>query len=160
VNGWSNFLMAEVGASAALTGLIFVGVSINLAKILQSPALPLRALEALALLLSALVISSVLLVPGQSQIVVGAEVLGLGALVWLAVSAIDLRIMQRVQQEFKRQSAFMILLSQFAVFSYIVAGALILSIGFAGMYVLVPAILLSIIKANLDAWVLLVEINR
>ena len=27
--GWENFLLAQVGASAALAGLIFVGVSIN-----------------------------------------------------------------------------------------------------------------------------------
>jgi hypothetical protein len=31
--GWANFFIAQVGAAAALTGLIFVGVSINLNKI-------------------------------------------------------------------------------------------------------------------------------
>jgi hypothetical protein len=35
--GWENFFVAEVGASATLTGLIFVSVSINLTKIMTYP---------------------------------------------------------------------------------------------------------------------------
>ena len=34
---WSNFLVAEAGASAALAGLLFVAVSINIAKIIEYP---------------------------------------------------------------------------------------------------------------------------
>jgi len=157
---WANFLIAEVGASAALTGLIFVGVSINLAKILSVPILPDRALEALLLLLSALVVSSVLLIPGQSRMVIGSEVTALGSGIWLAISAINLRIARNILAEYRRETILMILVSQVAVIAYIVAGVLILSVGFFGMYLLVPAVLLSIVKANLDAWVLLVEINR
>ena len=51
---WSNFYVAVAGASAALTGLIFVGVSISLAKILSIPSLPNRALVSLILLLNVL----------------------------------------------------------------------------------------------------------
>ena len=29
MTGWENFFLAEVGASAALVGLVFVGISIN-----------------------------------------------------------------------------------------------------------------------------------
>ena len=54
---WQNFLLAETGASAALTGLDFVGVSINLKRILSLPKLPSRALAALLLLLMILVLS-------------------------------------------------------------------------------------------------------
>jgi modulator of FtsH protease len=79
--------MAEAGASAALTGLIFVGVSLNLSKILSIRMLPDRALEALILLLSALTFSCLLLVPVHSHVVVGIEVLSLGLLLWLGVSA-------------------------------------------------------------------------
>ncbi len=45
MTGWENFFVAEVGASAALAGLIFVGVSINLNRILSLPRLPDRALR-------------------------------------------------------------------------------------------------------------------
>jgi hypothetical protein len=33
--GWENFFVAEAGASAALLGLLFVAVSISLAKVLE-----------------------------------------------------------------------------------------------------------------------------
>ncbi len=41
--GWETFFVAEVGAAAALTGLLFVAVSINLTKVLAFPQLPGRA---------------------------------------------------------------------------------------------------------------------
>jgi hypothetical protein len=34
-DGWGELFLAEAGASAALTGLLFVAISINLAKILE-----------------------------------------------------------------------------------------------------------------------------
>jgi MFS-type transporter involved in bile tolerance (Atg22 family) len=70
---WSDFFVAEVGASAALTGLLFVAVSINLGQILKYPHLPTRALEALATLLCVLVISTFALVPEQTAFVYGLE---------------------------------------------------------------------------------------
>jgi hypothetical protein len=42
--GWENFLVAETGtAAAALAGLLFVAVSINLSRIVSYPGLPGRA---------------------------------------------------------------------------------------------------------------------
>ncbi|HEU4397243.1 MAG TPA: hypothetical protein VFU54_05320 [Actinomycetota bacterium] len=35
--GWESLFVAEAGASAALAGLLFVAVSINLAKVLEHP---------------------------------------------------------------------------------------------------------------------------
>jgi modulator of FtsH protease len=63
MSGWNGFLVAQVGASAALAGLVFVGVSINLTRILSTGSLPEYALQALVLLLAVLVISSLLLAP-------------------------------------------------------------------------------------------------
>jgi len=54
---WQSFFVAEAGASAALTGLVFVGVSINLSRILSFPKLPSRAFGALLLLLTILISS-------------------------------------------------------------------------------------------------------
>jgi modulator of FtsH protease len=45
--GWDSSFVAEVGAPAALAGLLFVAVSINLTRILQFPQLPGRAAETL-----------------------------------------------------------------------------------------------------------------
>lgn len=51
-------------------------------------------------------------------------------------------------------------LTQFALVPFIIAGIIALTHGAGGPYWLVPAILISFIKVILDAWVLLVEINR
>jgi hypothetical protein len=49
---WQAFCQALVGAAAALTGLLFVAVSINLERILKRPDfLPPRAAETLAAVL-------------------------------------------------------------------------------------------------------------
>ena len=47
MEGWDNFFIAEVGASAALAGLIFVAVSLNLPKILSVGGLPDRVTNGL-----------------------------------------------------------------------------------------------------------------
>lgn len=39
-DGWTGLFFAEVGASAALAGLLFVAISINLDRILTGPGLP------------------------------------------------------------------------------------------------------------------------
>ena len=66
MQGWSNFLVAELGAAAPLTGLLFVAVSINLARILQFSHLPSRAAEALLALISVLFVTTFALIPRQS----------------------------------------------------------------------------------------------
>src|ERR1700733_14931998 len=57
-HGWDDFLAAGVGTSAALAGLLFVVVAVNLSSILKYPHLPARAIEALTTLLCVLVICS------------------------------------------------------------------------------------------------------
>jgi hypothetical protein len=59
LDDWGDFFVAQAGAAVALAGLVFVGVSINLDKIIAIPSLPGRALEAMVLLVAVLVESSV-----------------------------------------------------------------------------------------------------
>lgn len=160
MNGWDNFFFAQVGASAALTGLIFVGVSINLVKILAVPKLPNRAFQALILLLAALVISSVLLMPGQSPAAIGTELLAVGASVWLIVVVIDVLWWRSTQGPHRSRIPGLIVMNQLSVLPYLVAGVMILRSDFRGIYWVAGAILASFVKAFLDAWVLLIEINR
>ena len=159
IGGWSNFFFAQVGASAALTGLLFVGVSINLNKILSTKALPNRALQALVFLLTVLVVSSLLLVPQQGQGVIGGEVLTAGVVMWAIVLNIDIHTRRTIDAAFRREISTNIALNQITALPYIIAGVSILTWGSGGIYWLVPAVLFSIIKAMMDAWVLLIEIN-
>jgi hypothetical protein len=81
---WHDFFLAQAGAAGVLSGLVFVGISINLPKIVSDPGLGLRgrAAEALILLVGVLTASILLLVPGQGQLMVGAEVLTIGLATW------------------------------------------------------------------------------
>ena len=63
MNEWHDFFLAQAGAAGVLTGLVFVGVSINLQKIVSDPSSGLagRAAEALILLVAVLTASVLLL---------------------------------------------------------------------------------------------------
>ena len=89
---WNEFFLAQAGAAGVLVGLVFVGVSINLEKILSDPASGLtgRAAEALILLVAVLTASTLLLVPGQGTTLIGAEVLAVGLAAWGWVGVIQL----------------------------------------------------------------------
>jgi hypothetical protein len=73
---WTELFVASAGASAALTGLVFVAVSINIDRILRLAGVPERALVTLLLLLGVLVVSLVALVPELSRTALGLLLLG------------------------------------------------------------------------------------
>src|SRR3954451_10100740 len=84
-SAWSDFALAQLGASAALLGLVFVGMSINLKEFVTVPLLVNRALEAIVLLATVLIAATAVLIPHQSREVVGVELIVLGIVTSLAV---------------------------------------------------------------------------
>jgi hypothetical protein len=64
ITAWTGFFTALTGAGAALAGLLFVAVSINLEHILKGTSmLPARAAETPAMLIFVVVTSALALVP-------------------------------------------------------------------------------------------------
>jgi modulator of FtsH protease len=157
--GWENFFVAEVSAAAALAGLLFVAVSINLTRILEYKSLPGRAAEALLILLNALSIASVALVPGISATTLGCAVLGIGGVVWLVTVAIQIHA-ARLPGTRRKWIAGRAVTAQAATLPALISGASLLAGAGGGLYWIVPAALLSFVAALFDAWVLLVEIHR
>ncbi len=157
---WQSFFAAQLGASATLSGLVLVGVSINLSKILSMPRLPNRALGALMLLVTVLLVSSLLLVPGQPVRLVGIEVLIVASLGWTAATLNDMSAWRNTEDRYRRLGLVQMIMNQFSLLPYIIAGITIILQGAVGLYWLVPAILFSFVKAIMDSWVLLVEIDR
>ncbi len=84
-DAWQSFAVAEVGASAALAGLLVVACSINIGQILKLPAIVSRLAGTLAIFTAVLLIGSLLLVPGQSRVVAGIEIAVVGAALAAAV---------------------------------------------------------------------------
>ncbi|HTC00321.1 MAG TPA: hypothetical protein VK705_06530 [Ferruginibacter sp.] len=157
---WDNFFIAQVSAAATLTGLIFVSVSINLTRILEGLHLPSRALQSIMLLLNILLISSFMLVPGQSLIAQGIEILVLGLILWTIIFNLSLSILRTTPTEYKKTARINFYLIQVVVLPFLAAGIYILFFGEKGIYFLVAGILFSFLKAIADSWVLLIEINR
>jgi hypothetical protein len=176
VNAWHDFFLAQAGAAGVLTGLVFVGVSINLQKILSDPSSGLtgRAVEALILLVAVLVASVLGLVPGQGVGVLGAEVLVVGLAAWGWIVAIqlprlrewgsmraDLRVSFASPSRLLRVSFVVrVVVGQVATLALVIAGVAVLWVGPVGLYWLVAGTVFAILGALADAWVLLVEINR
>ena len=73
VASWTNFAIVVGGASAALTGLLFVAVSLNVQRIAKYPALRASAGQTLVLFVVPLLSSILLMVPGQPRWLIGAE---------------------------------------------------------------------------------------
>ena len=157
--GWENFFVAEAGAAAALAGLLFVAISINLTRIVSFPGLPGRAGEAILILFFVLTIASLGLVPGQSSALFGAEILGLSVFGSLCMLILQIRDGRKPEQK-RYWIVTRVATSQLATLPLIVAGISLLSRAGGGLYWLVLGVILSFAAALLDAWVLMVEILR
>jgi hypothetical protein len=158
VEGWQDLFVASAGASAALTGLLFVAVSVNIERILKFAGLPERALQTLGLLLSVVLISLVALVPGQASSTLGIELVAIGAslsaLVWGLVSKTA-----EGAREHERLAVHVIMLAPGTV-PFVVGGASLIAGTGGGLYWIVAGMIGAILGAGVNAWVLLVEILR
>jgi hypothetical protein len=157
---WETFFGAQLAASATLAGLLFVGVSINLAKILANPSLPGRALAGFYLLLANLIVASLMLLPGQPRTLMGAEILIVGLAIWGLITRLGVIAIRRSTADFRRYFIRHFVLFQTAVIPYPVGGVVVLAGMHGGLYWVGGAMVLSLFAASTEAWVLLVEINR
>ena len=158
MQGWHDFFVAEAGASAALAGLLFVAISINLTRILEFQHLPARAAEALLALVSVLAIATFALIPRQSFLVCGIEIGGTGLVVWELQSLALARTWKGAHPQAKR--ALRVLANQLPPLPFIVAGGFLAAGHFNGIYWVVPGVLLSFAAGIFGAWILLIEIQR
>ena len=67
ISEWSDLFVASAGATAALAGLVFVAISINIDRILKLEGVAELGLITLILLVGVLVVSLFGLIPGQED---------------------------------------------------------------------------------------------
>jgi len=157
---WEPFFSAIIAAAVALTGLLFVAVSINLDRILKGGRfLPARAAETLATLLLVVASSALTLVP-QSVRLVGIEIL----IIVVPMLAVTVRG-QLAQRRRNRDDPVLWTISRMASTALAtvpcaIAGLSLTILWGGGLYWLALTALLGIVGAVYNAWVLLVEIVR
>jgi hypothetical protein len=157
---WTAFFTAITGAAAALTGLLFVAVSINLGRILEgTKMLPDRAAETLAILLFVLISSALALVPQDVELL-GAEILVIAVPLTAITVRNQLSYWRQNPDTPRMWSVSRMTASSVALVPGTVAGVCLAADWHGGFYWLVPTALLGIVGAVYSAWVLLVEIAR
>jgi modulator of FtsH protease len=173
---WETFAVAQLGASAALLGLVFVGISINLQNVLASRHLVNRAAESVVLLMGILVASTAVLVPDQPVRALGVELLVLGLALVVAVVVFQRSTVAPVpgpdggggdaHPEARDASgatlahAIRRVLGFGAGLLLVVAAASLLADGGGGLYWWAGSVVLAYGGALLGGWVLLIEILR
>ena len=153
---WSDFATIAGSASGALTGLLFVAVSINRDRVTAHPALRSQAGQTLVLFLLPLIISIVLVVPGTPRRVLGLELVAVAV-----VAGVTMGMIARgrhpegdgPEDNLARllDSVSVNLLTMLLV---LVAGCIELA-GDDGLYWLAPAIIIALVNGVVNAWLFL-----
>jgi hypothetical protein len=162
--GWHDFFLAAAGASAALLGLLFVGVSINLAAIAGEERVDLRARagQAFANLVFALVIGLLMLIPDPDPVSIAfglAVVAGLGLLSVARNLFPVVRRRARVRNwvQIARRIAWTAIADLILIFT---ASRIGFAADSAAIQNLVTVVFVLLIGAADVAWEMLVEVSR
>lgn len=159
--GWQEFFVAIAGAAAALAGLIIVAMSVTIKEILASRALPSRAATTISSMVVILVVAVLSLVPHQPVAALGVEIL-IAGLVGLAPPVL---MVQRMATDatYRRSVGSRVLIGILGIapVALVVLGGLFMIAGSVVAMALIAASCVTVFAGSmLNAWVLLVEVQR
>jgi len=153
---WLSFGEALAAVAGALTGLLFVAVSVKSSALAASLTLRSRAAQTLVLFITSVLIA-VLLVAPQPSAALGWELLAVAAVSGTALFILDRRAGhstdQGVARYFQRFSPNTITAVLVAV-----AGLTFLLKAGGGLYWLIPAAVASLLGGVVNAWLFLVNV--
>lgn len=157
VAAWSDFANTVAGGAAALAGLLFVGLSLNLSEVLQYQGVPSRAAATLGLTVAILLTAIFVATPGQSRHALAIEMAVLGAATAAMVAEAMRR--QRASPHRGRVLTSMLMLLLPGLLLVVAAVSLSLQRG-GGLYWVTAAVTTGFVAATANAWVLVVELKR
>ena len=161
MDAWKDFCVGELGAAAALAGLLFVSVSVNQARILELGRMADRALEAVVMLFLVICVASLVLVPGQPARWLGIETVVAFAVSLFVMVKLEHGYVSGLEAQYLPQTWQVVWLNRASVVLIGLAGAVLAWRNDpVGLYFLAPGVILSFYAVGANAWVLLVEINR
>lgn len=156
VAAWGDFANTVGGAAAALAGLLFVGLSLNLSEVLAYPGVSTRAGVTIGMTVALMLVAVVLAVPGQTRYAVAAEI----AVIGLVVVAGVLTTLTRPPGHSLRRMLYQITLPLVPM-GFLLVGAASLAVqAGGGLYWVTAAIVTGLAAATANSWVLVVEIKR
>lgn len=155
---WHDLFVAAAGAAAALAGLIFVAVSINIDRILRLSGVADFALQTVLVLLGAVVAGILGLIPQPIQ-ALGIELLVVG-LALIAMIAVTSRRTLRSVAGHRTWVVGRLIGSVPGSVPYVFAAVSLLVGWGGGLLWLVVGLLGALVGSVVNAWVLLVEIRR
>lgn len=158
---WANFFISAASASAALAGLIFVALSVNIARIVKMPHLPARAAATIGSLILILICSMSTLIP-QPLSSLGMEILIFATCGWFMKSWSAYRAL--ADRKYTHRPAYEaiveLVLGQIQMLPFLVGGALLWVAAPAGVYWISAGVIAVFVFSVFNGWVLLVEILR
>jgi len=155
---WHDLFVAAAGASAALAGLIFVAVSINIERILALQGVANRALQALVQLIVVVIVSLLALAP-QATSTLGIELIAVGLIAVVFSFRLTPTASTAAAEEADSLRSRQILIALGTV-PFVIAGLSLIAESGGGLYWVMAGIVLATIGSVTNAWVLLVEILR
>jgi hypothetical protein len=152
---WHDYFMTVGGGAAALTGLVFVAMTLHLDEIINNPVHRHRARSILAGLTAVFIRCALVLMGGQNAQAVAVELIA----VLIVVETILYRSIRQAAQDADNQ----VLLRAIGSFACLVleqAGAVVLFFGSAwGLYLVALGMMSSFIFMVTGAWLLLVGVG-
>ncbi len=157
---WTDFAVVVGGASAALTGLLFVAISINVRTMNRSISLRSRGAQTLVLFLVTLVVSIVLAVPGQGFVAFGAELLAVVVVAGAGLLTLDRRAKREAETPPLARTLDVASPNVVTLALVATAGVVILTGHAWGLYLLVPSTVIAIVGGVANAWLFLTQLGE